>query len=492
MNLQKLIQILPIKKVVNPKEIEITTLEMDSRMVSQGALFFCVPGYTVDGHQFVQKAMEQGAVAFVASKPIDAGDSPVIYVQDVKRAMAVLSDRFYGHPTQKLKLIGITGTNGKTTTSQLIDQIFLHAGKKTGLIGTMFMKIDDQVYTTTNTTPESIVLQKKMADMVNASVEVCTMEVSSHALELGRVHGCDFDIAVFTNLTQDHLDFHATMENYQFAKSLLFSQLGNVFYEDRQKFAILNADDSATSLFRKVTAAHTLTYGVYVDADFRAKHITYASNGTTFTLETKQGSFLVQSKLIGEFNVYNLLAAICTVYVYGLPLDEILQAVLQVKGVRGRFELVDHPFDFSVIVDYAHTPDGLENVLKTAREITDGRTIVVIGCGGNRDVTKRPIMANVAVTEADYAIFTSDNPRNENPLDILADMQAGVSTENYTCIVEREVAIEKALKIAQKNDRIIIAGKGHETTQTFKNEKIHFDDVEVARAILEKLYRSKG
>lgn len=492
MNLQKLIQILPVKKVVNQREIEITTLEMDSRMVSQGALFFCIPGYTVDGHHYVSKAREKGAVAFVASRPIDAGDCPVVYVKDVKRAMAVLADRFYNHPTQKLRLIGITGTNGKTTTSQLIDQIFSHVQKKTGLIGTMFMKIGEKTYTTNNTTPESLVLQKKMADMVEENIEICTMEVSSHALELGRVHGCDFDIAVFTNLTQDHLDFHETMEKYQFAKSLLFAQLGNIFLESKPKYAILNADDSHMEFFEKVTAGHVLTYGIHHPADFYAKDIVYTSHGTSFTLETDQGSFFIQSRLIGEFNVYNLLAAICTVSVYGLQMEEIVSILLEVKGVRGRFELVEHPLDFSVVIDYAHTPDGLENMLRTAREITKGRTIVVIGCGGDRDETKRPRMGRVAVTEADYAIFTSDNPRSEDPNDILKQMEAGVSTDNYQCIVRREAAIEMALKIAKKNDMIIIAGKGHETTQTFKNEKIHFDDVEVARGILEELHRNKG
>jgi UDP-N-acetylmuramoyl-L-alanyl-D-glutamate--2,6-diaminopimelate ligase len=463
----------------------ITSIENDNRKVQKGSLFICIKGYTVDGHDFAQSAVENGAVAVLAERPLEVS-VPVIIVKNTTRAMAVLADAFYGHPTQKLRLIGITGTNGKTTTSHLIEKIFKDHGQKTGLIGTMYTKIGDEIFETKNTTPDSVTLQKTFHEMVNQQVETAVMEVSSHALELGRVHGCDYDIAVFTNLTQDHLDFHKTMDRYRFAKSLLFSQLGNTYEEGKKKYAVLNADDEASKDFSSWTAAHVITYGIHQNADIMAKNIKIHSSGTQFELHAFAQKKVVNLKLVGKFSVYNVLAAITAAYCAGLPLDSIIQSIEDVKGVSGRFELVDAGQDFTVIVDYAHTPDSLENVLNTVKEFAKGDVYVIVGCGGDRDRTKRPIMAKIACENATYPIFTSDNPRSEDPESILADMEKGVEGQAYKTIVDRKEAIEYAVCHAKSKDVILIAGKGHETYQIIGNQILDFDDRLVAKEAIEK------
>ncbi|WP_142919928.1 UDP-N-acetylmuramoyl-L-alanyl-D-glutamate--2,6-diaminopimelate ligase [Peribacillus glennii] len=454
---------------------DIASIEHDTRKVVPGSLFICIKGYTVDGHDFADQAVKAGAVAVLAEKPLPL-TVPVVVVKDTQRAMAVLADAFYGHPTQALRLIGITGTNGKTTTSHLIERIFRDAGEKTGLIGTMFTKIGDKTYNTKNTTPDSITLQKAFHEMCENDVDTAVMEVSSHALELGRVHGCDFDIAVFTNLTQDHLDFHGTMERYKHAKSLFFSQLGNAFLQNRPKFAILNADDEASEDFIKWTAAHILTYGIDRPADLRARDISITAKGTEFTLETPQGLRRVTLKLAGKFSVYNVLAAIAASLCAGIALDEIIASIEDVEGVSGRFELVNAGQDFSVIVDYAHTPDSLENVLRTVSEFARKKIFVVIGCGGDRDKSKRPIMARIACDLATDPIFTSDNPRSEDPAAILKDMEAGAAGKTYQVIPDRKDAIGYAVSKATAGDVILIAGKGHETYQIIGDKILDFDD----------------
>jgi UDP-N-acetylmuramoyl-L-alanyl-D-glutamate--2,6-diaminopimelate ligase len=459
---------------------EITSIEHDNRSVKEGSLFICIKGYTVDGHDFAAEAAKAGAAAVLAERELSL-TVPVIVVKDTQRAMAVLADAFYGHPTQKLRLIGITGTNGKTTTSHLIEKIFHDANQKTGLIGTMYTKIGEKIYNTKNTTPDSVTLQKAFHEMAASGVESAIMEVSSHALELGRVHGCDFDIALFTNLTQDHLDFHKTMERYKHAKSLFFSQLGNAYIEGRPKFAVLNADDEATEDFTKWTAAHVLTYGIEQHANIRATDIKITSKGTEFTLETPELTRKVALKLVGKFSVYNVLAAIGAAMCAGVDLDQILASIEAVEGVSGRFEPVNTGQDFSVIVDYAHTPDSLENVLKTVGEFAGKRIFAIVGCGGDRDKTKRPIMAKLACDLATDPIFTSDNPRSENPGEILRDMEEGVKGRSYTVIADRRDAIHHAISEASAGDVIIIAGKGHETYQIIGDEVLDFDDRVVAK-----------
>ncbi|WP_318504900.1 UDP-N-acetylmuramoyl-L-alanyl-D-glutamate--2,6-diaminopimelate ligase [Bacillus sp. T3] len=486
MNLHSLLESLHPLAPFDFEDVEITSIENDNRKVQPGCLFICVKGYTVDGHQFAPSAVSNGAVAVIAERELDL-DVPVIVVKNTIRAMAVLADQFYGHPTKKLHLIGITGTNGKTTTSHLIEKILADAGKKTGLIGTMYTKIGDVVEETKNTTPESLTLQKTFKRMVDAGVEAAVMEVSSHALDMGRVHGCDYNTAVFTNLTQDHLDYHHTMEEYKRAKGLLFSQLGNTFDVKTPKFAILNVDDEASLGYEKSTAAHILTYGIDFEADLRATNIRMNASGTSFELKTPIGIEKVTMKLIGKFNIYNVLASIASGLVYGIPLSQIIASIEEVQGVSGRMELVDEGQSYAVIVDYAHTPDSLENVLKTIQQFAEKRIFVVVGCGGDRDKTKRPLMAQIAVKYGTDPIFTSDNPRSEDPNAILNDMEAGVlSKADYRVIVDRKEAITFAIDSANRDDIILIAGKGHETYQIIGEQILSFDDRIVAKEAIKE------
>ncbi len=466
---------------------DILSIEMDSRLVRTGTLFICVSGYTVDGHDFASQAVEKGAVAIIAQRPLDV-TVPVIIVKDSLRAMAVLADTFYGQPTHKLHLIGVTGTNGKTTTTDMMEQIFRHAQKKTGLIGTIGVKIGDDIYETKNTTPDSLALQKIFKEMVDKQVEVSAMEVSSHALQIGRVHGCDFDVAVFTNLTQDHLDFHQTMEKYACAKGLLFAQLGNSF---SNKYAIFNEDDVQSEEYKQMTSATIVTYGIQKKSDIMAKNIFVSNAGMEFDLVTSNTTAHIKTRLVGIFNVYNMLAATAACLVSNVNIETIVQGLEKLNGVSGRFEVVDEGQDFLVIVDYSHTPDSLQVALETIREFAKKKVYVVVGCGGDRDKQKRPIMAQVAVRDADVAIFTADNPRSEKAEHILADMEAGVEGKAYMTIVNRREAIQYAVSHAETGDVILIAGKGHEMYQIIGANSFHFDDREEAREAIKRREEGK-
>jgi UDP-N-acetylmuramoyl-L-alanyl-D-glutamate--2,6-diaminopimelate ligase len=479
MKLKELLTYLHDNSINTKENPTITSIEMDSREVKSGSLFICINGYTVDGHDYARKAEESGAVAILAERQLDV-DLPVIVVNDTKRAMAVLADIFYGQPTHHLHLIGVTGTNGKTTTTHIIEKILNEAKKTTGLIGTMYIKIAEELKNAKNTTPESLTLQKTFREMRDKDVSHAIMEVSSHALHLGRIHGCDFNVAVFTNLTQDHLDYHKTMEAYKYAKGLLFAQLGNRFEHENRKIAVLNEDEEASEEFKKMTSAKILTYGIVKHADVMAKEIKMTSKGTEFDLVTPIGTKTVTINMVGIFSVYNVLAAVTTCLASSVDLDTISRAIGAMEGVRGRFELVDGGQDFTVIVDYAHTPDSLENVLQTIKQFAEGRIFCVVGCGGDRDKTKRPLMAKIAVTYSDEPIYTSDNPRSEDPLLILRDMEEGVIGEHYHSIPNREKAIFFAIENAKKGDVVLIAGKGHETYQQVGKETFDFDDKEIA------------
>jgi UDP-N-acetylmuramoyl-L-alanyl-D-glutamate--2,6-diaminopimelate ligase len=486
MKLQRLIEHLHLLTPYMGENPDITSIENDNRKVTPGSLFICIKGYTVDGHDFAGAAVQNGAVAILAERPLPL-DVPVIIVNDTARAMAVLGDAFYGQPTRKLHLIGITGTNGKTTTSHMIEKIFSDYGRKTGLIGTMYTKIANQTFETKNTTPESLTLQKTFGQMVNDGVDTCVMEVSSHALDLGRVHGCDFDVAVFTNLTQDHLDYHKTMEEYRRAKSLLFAQLGNTYNHERPKFAVLNADDPATTVFKRSTAACVITYGIDSPADIQAKNIKMTASGTEFDLMIGEETHSLQIQMIGKFSVYNTLAAIAASIVSGIKVTDVINSLETLPGVAGRMELVRAGQDYTVIVDYAHTPDSLENVLKTIRHFAQKRIFVIVGCGGDRDRTKRPLMAQIACQYGTNPIFTSDNPRSEDPNAIIKEMEAGVQGENYQVIQDRREAIHYAIGQASTEDVILIAGKGHETYQIIGSVVHDFDDrLVAAEAIKER------
>ncbi|MDM5156099.1 UDP-N-acetylmuramoyl-L-alanyl-D-glutamate--2,6-diaminopimelate ligase [Bacillus sp. DX1.1] len=491
MKLHTLVSCLHDFPVVPKENPEITSIEADSRKVTNGSVFVCMKGYTVDSHEFAKQAAAQGAAAIVAERPIDV-DVPVVLVKNTFRSLAVLADYFYEQPTHKLHLIGITGTNGKTTTSHIVDEIMRAHGHKTGLIGTINMKIGDETIEVKNTTPDALTLQQTFHRMVEQNVNSAVMEVSSHALHLGRVHGCDYDVAVFTNLTQDHLDYHKTMEEYKHAKGLLFAQLGNSYHHNREKYAVLNRDDEAAEDYMRSTAATVITYGIDTQSDIMAKDIQMTSGGTTFNLVTPNESTKITMKLIGKFNVYNVLAATAAALVSGVSLQTVIDVVTDLKGVPGRFEVVDGGQNFTVIVDYAHTPDSLENVLTTAKQFAKGNIYCIVGCGGDRDRTKRPIMASVAAEYATHAIYTSDNPRSEDPKAILDDMLTGAKGNNYEVIVDRKEAIFYVVSEAQAEDIIIIAGKGHETYQIIGKEVHHFDDREVAQeAIAQRLSRKE-
>lgn len=485
MKLNELLTYLHDRSIEYNENPTITSIEMDSREVKNGSLFICINGYTVDGHDFAEKAVENGAVAILSERQLQV-DVPVIVVKDTKRAMAVLADIYYGQPTHQMHLIGVTGTNGKTTTTHIIEKILKEANKKTGLIGTMYIKIAEKQIDVKNTTPESLTLQKTFHDMRENDVTHAVMEVSSHALHLGRIHGCDFNVAVFTNLSQDHLDYHKTMEAYKYAKGLLFAQLGNRFDHDNVKIAVLNADEEASEEFIKMTSAKIMTYGINKEADVMAKEIKMTSKGTEFQLITPVGIKHITINMIGKFSIYNVLAAVAASLASSIELDTICHAVEAMDGVRGRFELVDGGQDFTVIVDYAHTPDSLENVLQTIKQFVEGKIFCVVGCGGDRDKTKRPLMAKIATEFSDEPIFTSDNPRSEDPRMILRDMEAGVAGEHYHSIENREKAILFAVENAKKGDVILIAGKGHETYQIIGDETFDFDDKEVAFKAINK------
>ncbi|MBH8603088.1 UDP-N-acetylmuramoyl-L-alanyl-D-glutamate--2,6-diaminopimelate ligase [Thermoactinomyces sp. CICC 10522] len=477
-------------------DTEITGIQIDSRQVKPGDLFIALQGFNVDGHRFVEQAVANGAAALMVEKPVTA-PVPVIMVPDSRRAMAIVAAEFYRYPTEELKLIGITGTNGKTTTTYLIEQLLAGAGYKSGVIGTIQTKIGERVLAAKNTTPEVVDLQKTFRMMRDEGCEYSVIEASSHALDQGRTRGCRFHIGVFTNLTQDHLDYHKTMEEYRQAKGLLFSQLGNHYASEPADHAcaVLNADDEATPYFKKITPAQVVTYGIENPADVRAENIRITQDGTTFTLKSFRGEAEISLKLIGKFNVYNALAAISVALIEGVSLEVIQSSLANIPGVNGRFEPVSLGQPYTVLVDYAHTPDSLENALTTIREFATGKVYCVVGCGGDRDRGKRPIMAAIAAKYSDLAIFTSDNPRSEDPDAILSDMIKGVpadAQDRYVKITDRRQAIRFAIDRAEVRDIVLIAGKGHETYQEINGVRHEFDDRKVAREAITARERQSG
>ena len=470
----------------NP-DAEITGIETDSRKVRRGDLFICLPGAVHDGHDYAAQAVAAGAAALVVSRPVGV-KADIIRVKDTRLAMAVMANHFYRYPSHELKLIGITGTNGKTTVSYMIEKILEDQGRSTGLMGTIRMKIAGRSYDVKNTTQEALELQRNFRAMRDSGAEYCVMEVSSHALDMGRVKGCRFRTAVFTNLTQDHLDYHHTMEQYKQAKGLLFSRLGNTYsaHPDERQYAVLNADDEASEYFASLTAAQVVTYGIERPADVRAEEVRISPDGARFRVTSFAGSCDFRLRLTGKFSVYNALAAVSAGLLEGIRLSEIRDSLESMEGVEGRFELIREGQDFLVIVDYAHTPDSLENVLATISEFAEGRILCVFGCGGDRDRTKRPVMGEIAARYSDVVIITSDNPRSEDPERILFDIEegvrrAGMDSDSYEKIVDRKQAIHKAVAMAEPKDVVLIAGKGHETYQEIGGVRIDFDDREVAR-----------
>lgn len=493
MRLSDLIKHIEYKKIIGPSDVMINGMNYDSREVSPGDLFFCLPGAALDGHEFALPAANSGAVVLVVERELAIDGLTQVLVTDSRKAMGVLSAVYYRYPSQELRVIGVTGTNGKTTTTHLIKAILEEAGFGVGLIGTIHILIGDKVLPVKNTTPASLDLQKLLRAMVDFGLEYVVMEVSSHALALGRVEGCEYDTAVFTNLTRDHLDFHQTFDNYASAKALLFEGLGTGSVKIGPKTAVINIDDIyGAYMVERSGAVVVSTFGVVNKADIYAENVQVTAKGTSFTIVTQQGEFELSLKLTGMFNVYNVLAAASAALAEGISNAIITQALEKLGSVSGRFEVVDEGQNFAVVVDYAHTPDGLENVLLTARELSKGRVLVVFGCGGDRDRTKRPIMGALAARYADYIIVTSDNPRSEDPLLIMEDIvrgitDSGLSSDKFKLMADRREAIRSALTQAYSEDIVLIAGKGHETYQILKDKTIPFDDREIAREILKEL-----
>ena len=486
---------------------EVLDIVYDSRKVRPGSLFVAVRGFHSDGHLFILQAVKQGAVAVVTerhSSTAAATGTPQIVIEDSRRALALLANAFYGHPSQKLALIGITGTNGKTTTSYLVKAIIEAAGGVSGLIGTIDYRVGDNVYPAPNTTPESLDLQRLLAEMVGLGATHCVIEVSSHALELGRTLGCAFAAAAFTNLTQDHLDFHGTMDAYFRAKLLLFSGL------QPERSAVVNLDDARAGEIIKATKAQIITTGMTDRADIQpAGAIQHGIRGLSFEVTTPSGTVRVESPLVGRHNVHNILTAVGIGTALGFSAEAISRGIKNMKAVPGRMEKVDEGQSYGVVVDYAHTEDALDRLLETVRELASSRIITVFGCGGDRDRTKRPKMGAAAIRGSDVVIVTSDNPRTEDPLSIIEEVEQGM-TEGmripspdaapdpvggrtpYSVIPDRQVAVATAIGMAKPGDVVVLAGKGHEDYQIIGNTKIHYDDREVAREEIRKSISNCG
>ncbi|MDF9408637.1 UDP-N-acetylmuramoyl-L-alanyl-D-glutamate--2,6-diaminopimelate ligase [Pelotomaculum isophthalicicum JI] len=496
MLLRELLEAVDIRAAGGNHDVRLKGITYDSRKVRPGFLFVSIKGFKSDGHDYVGQAIKRGAVAVVMERELELPpDIAWAVVQDTRHALALLSARFFGDPSKQLKMIGVTGTNGKTTTTSLISSILSSSGEKVGLIGTVHNRIGARIIPVSHTTPESTDLQELLGKMIVEGVGACVMEVSSHALALNRVDGCEFDMAVFTNLTQDHLDFHQSMEDYLEAKLKLFKSLNLPGDKGIIKCAVINADDPAAERFAQAAGGLIYTFGVKNTADVYATEINVNARGVSFNIGGKLGSCQLNLHLTGLFNVYNALGAFTAAAALGVPQEIIKDALENVQGVPGRFEQVDAGQDFTVIVDYAHTPDGLENILKTARQLTRGRLITVYGCGGDRDRGKRPMMGSIAAKYSDFQIITSDNPRTENPAIIIQGIIEGVlplvQKENYLVEQDRRKAIGLAISMARKDDVVIIAGKGHEDYQIIGTEKFPFDDRREAVLAIKELRGDK-
>ena len=471
---------------------EIAAVEYDSRRVEPKSLFVSIRGQRHDGHHFVPDAVRRGAVAFIVERDIRSGTGEpvpgtILQVAESRRALAHLATRFYDMPSRELSLVGITGTNGKTTVSYLCEAVLEAGGRRAGVIGTVEYRCGGIAREADRTTPEASDLQALLRWIRGQGGDVAVMEVSSHSLALHRVEGCTFDVTVFTNLTQDHLDFHATMEDYFEAKARLFTM-----FRKRGGTAVINLDDPGGKRLRELTDGPVVTYGFTPEADVTAATATYDLEGIRATIRTPWGGGELRSPLLGRHNLYNLLAAVGVGGALGIPVRQALEALGTVRHIPGRLEPVACGQPFEVVVDYAHTPDALEWALRSLRELRPRRLIVLFGCGGDRDRKKRPLMGEAAARLADRVFLTSDNPRSEAPEAILGEIEAGVgrvseAAEKTSLAVDRGEAIEAVLKEARPGDVVLIAGKGHETTQTIGPEVIPFDDREVARRILRQM-----
>lgn len=482
MILKSLLKGLDYEVIKGNEESKVQNIRYDNRKIEQGDAFVCVKGFKVDGHSFIGDAIKKGARVLIVQEEVSVQeDITIIKVKDTRKALAIMSSNYFGNPKDKLKIIGITGTNGKTTSAFIIKSILEKAGFMTGLIGTIANYIGNKKVDAVRTTPESYELHELFKNMVDAGVEYCVMEVSSHSLELDRVYGIQFEEGIFTNLTRDHLDFHKTFENYYNAKFKLF---------ERSNHSIINLDDPyganiVKDIEEREVKTKVSTFSIEKESDFKAFEIKSHSNGSEFKVNL-EGVEEFSINIPGEYNIYNSLGCIICAYNLNIPMDKIKEGLSEVV-IPGRCELVakEKNLPYSIIIDYAHTPDGLENILSTVKAFTKNRMISVFGCGGDRDKVKRPQMGKIGCELSDIAIITSDNPRSEEPMDIINDIVKPLNYDNFIIEVNRKEAIRKAMNMALEGDVIVIAGKGHETYQILKDETIHFDEREVVYDILE-------
>lgn len=478
MKLDELVKNVDVVEIIGSDKVEITGIAFDSGAVKPGSLFVCIKGFKTDGHKYAESAVASGAAAIIAERDLSSLGVACVIVKNSRKALADASAEFYGHPYTKFKLIGITGTNGKTTTTYLVKSVLESMGKKVGLIGTNQNMMGNEIIPSRHTTPDSLELMQLFALMAEKKTEYVVMEVSSHSLALDRVTACRFDVAAFTNITQDHLDFHNTMEEYLEAKSKLFeiSETGAV-----------NSDDKACKyILDNSKCKSMLTYGIENDSDLRASDIRLSKSGVAFNLRYEGKIYDVMLKIPGEFSVYNALTALACLIMADVPAGTAAEKLSGAAGVKGRAEIVETGQDFGVIIDYAHTPDGLYNIISTIRGFAEKRIITVFGCGGDRDRSKRREMGKIASEMSDLAVVTSDNPRSENPETIIEEVLEGVKDGGgeYVVVPNRFSAIEYALDHAEKDDIILLAGKGHETYQILADRTIVFDEREIVHKLL--------
>ncbi|RKD27667.1 UDP-N-acetylmuramoylalanyl-D-glutamate--2,6-diaminopimelate ligase [Caminicella sporogenes DSM 14501] len=489
MNLKEILIDIEFDKIFGDKFVKVDGICYDSRKVEKNYLFVCIEGFKTDGHKYIKNAIDKGASAVVIEKItediekyIEENNVVFVKVNNSRKALSKIASNFYKNPSKKLKVIGVTGTNGKTSITHLINTILRENNYKCGLIGTIQNEISGKVYKTSRTTPEAVELHNLFNEMVQNKVDVCTMEVSSHSLDLHRVDDVNFNIGIFTNLTEDHLDYHKDMRSYKNAKIKLFYKTSDV--------NIINIDDKyGKEIYDEIKKINTkiLTYGLNSRCDIYAKDIDMKDSFSSFTLITPKYSGRIRINIPGLFSIYNILASISACYSLGLNYEQILKGVNSIKPVRGRFELVENDRGIKVIVDYAHTPDALRNVLSTIKGFVRGKIITVFGCGGERDSAKRPVMGKIATELSDYVIITNDNPRGEKEDKIINDILKGIDfNEKYTVIKDRYEAIKKALEFANKDDVVLIAGKGHETYQIIGDRVYDFNDKAVAEEILRR------
>lgn len=483
-NLKDILYKVSVEAVFGNTDKEISTVAFDSRKVSENGLFVAIKGTITDGHQYIDAVIEKGVIAIICQKVPKIKNANVTYVEvlDANKALAIIASNFYDNPSRKLKLVGITGTNGKTTIATLLYNLFKKAGFKTGLLSTVKILVDEQEFAATHTTPDSITINSYLQKMVDAGVAYCFMEVSSHGIDQKRSEGLFFDGGIFTNLSHDHLDYHSSFAEYRDVKKSFFDAL------PKSAFALVNIDDKNGQIMVQNTKAKKVSYALKTVADYKAKILENQLNGLLLNIQGHE----VWTRLIGNFNAYNLLAIYATADLLGIEKLENLRLLSELESVSGRFEYLISDKGITAIVDYAHTPDALKNVLETINAIRtfNEKVITVVGCGGDRDKTKRPKMAHIASQLSDQAIFTSDNPRTEDPQSIIEDMEVGVEPQNYKktlSIVDRKQAIKTASQLADKGDILLIAGKGHETYQEVNGVKTDFDDYKIVTTILKEL-----